>query len=99
MKVVLVSPQKAQVYSAVVCIEFNIYLGIISKDRVCQQAFYFPESLRYTQLHKSNEATFMTTAILDALIVIAGAAVVARGASQPVPEAIPVRVRNDERRS
>ncbi len=38
----------------------------------------------------------MTSAILDALIVIAGVAVVARGASQPVPEAIPVRVRNDD---
>lgn len=41
----------------------------------------------------------MTSAILDALIVIAGVAVVASGASQPVPEAIPVRVRNDEGRS
>lgn len=38
----------------------------------------------------------MTSAILDALIVIAGVAVVAGGASQPTPEAIPVPVRRDD---
>ncbi|MEM6869127.1 MAG: hypothetical protein AAF528_12185 [Cyanobacteria bacterium P01_C01_bin.121] len=38
----------------------------------------------------------MTSAILDALIVIAGAAAIAAGARQSAPELIPVPVRSDE---
>ncbi|MEO1791790.1 MAG: hypothetical protein AAFR25_06160 [Cyanobacteria bacterium J06629_19] len=38
----------------------------------------------------------MTSAILDALIVIAGAAAIAAGAAQSVPDVIPVPVRNDD---
>ena len=41
----------------------------------------------------------MTTAILDALIVIAGVAALANGAAQPAPEAVPVPVRSDDGRN
>lgn len=39
----------------------------------------------------------MTTAILDALIVIAGAAALANGAARPAPEAVLVPVRSDNK--
>ena len=41
----------------------------------------------------------MTTAILDALIVIAGVAALANGAAQPAPEAVRIPVRSDDGRN
>lgn len=40
----------------------------------------------------------MTTAILDALIVIAGVAALASGAARPAPEAVCIPVRSDDGR-
>ena len=40
----------------------------------------------------------MTTAILDALIVIAGVAALANGAAAPEPEAVRIPVRSDNGR-
>ena len=40
----------------------------------------------------------MTTAILDALIVIAGVAALAGGAANPAPEAVCIPVRSDDGR-
>ena len=41
----------------------------------------------------------MTTAILDALIVIAGAAALANGAANATPEAVCIPVRSDDGRN